>query len=280
MIPLTVPEKEKSIYQNNFAELTKKSSNYLFFVYDHRLEHLQSDLYGKNISEQASQVEHPFSIAAKSNISAFVTYLGLIARYAEQFPEIPYFVKLTGKIPIRTYAGDAYNYPLYSVSDVLHFREQTGLNILGVASVIYLGSVYEKEMLQCAEKMILDAHKQGLLTCLFIYIRNEAVSEKDPMLVAGAAGIANVLGADFVKIHVYDAMTEEDLHKIKRAAGNTKVLFAGGEKRESKTLLENYSFWIQNGLCSGAAIGRNIFQREEQDAIQLINQIAKIKMIS
>jgi fructose-bisphosphate aldolase / 6-deoxy-5-ketofructose 1-phosphate synthase len=280
MIPLTVPEKVKSTYQKNLAELTKKTSSYLFFVYDHRLEHLQFDFYGKNISEKAPRVTHPFSIAAKSNISAFVTYLGLISRYAEQFPYISYMVKLTGKIPIQTYTDDAHNYPLCSVDDVIHFKEQTKLNILGVACVVYLGSIYEKEMLQCAEKMIIDAHKHGLLTCLFMYICGEEIPIDDPMLVAGAAGVANVLGADFVKIHVPNVMTEEDLYKIKHAAGNTAILFSGGEKKQEKELLDRYSYWIQNGFCSGAAIGRNIFQREEKDAIELMNQIASIKMIS
>ncbi len=55
-------------------------------------------------------------------------------------------------------------------------------------------------MMTEAGQLIADAHANGLLVVLWIYPRGKAVAdEKDAHLIAGAAGTAACLGADFVK---------------------------------------------------------------------------------
>jgi DhnA family fructose-bisphosphate aldolase class Ia len=67
----------------------------------------------------------------------------------------------------------------------------SNLDILGLGYTIYLGSENEGEMLAQAAQLVFQAHQAGLVTVLWIYPRGKAVKdEKDPHLIAGAAGNA------------------------------------------------------------------------------------------
>jgi len=276
IIPLTVPQEKHDVYKKNMAIVTNKFTKTILFAYDHRVEHLQYDFYGENVVPNARLVEHAFTIATTSTISAFATHLGLISRYAEQFQNIPYVVKLTGKIPIRTFTNDAYNYPLWSIHDVLDLQKKTNLSIPGIAVTVYLGSIFEPQMLQVAAEYIKTAQNHGFVTFLFMYLRSKDIKENDITLLAGAAGVANALGADFVKLHVPDSMTIQDAKKIRCAAGNTRILFAGGEMIDSKELFGRISHQFQNNMCDGVAIGRNLFKRSVSDATKLVDDITTI----
>ena len=73
-------------------------------------------------------------------------------------------------------------------------RKNSKLNILGIGYTIYLGSEYESAMLNAAAQAIFEAHQNGLIVVLRIYPRGTAVgNEKDPHLIAGAAGVAAAL---------------------------------------------------------------------------------------
>ena len=72
-----------------------------------------------------------------------------------------------------------------------------GLNILGVGYTVYSGSEFEGQMLHEAAQAVFQAHQHGLLSVLWMYPRGRSVAdEKDPHLVAGAAGVACALGSD------------------------------------------------------------------------------------
>ena len=101
--------------------------------------------------------------------------------------------------------------PFAGVLDQFDFRKQiildamkeAGVNIVGLGYTIYLGSEYEATMMAEAGELIAQAHANGLLVVLWIYPRGKAVkAEKDPALIAGAAGVALCLGADFVKVGI------------------------------------------------------------------------------
>ncbi len=96
---------------------------------------------------------------------------------------------------------DPYSPQLYGIETVLDLRDN-GVNVVGVGYTIYLGSEYEATMMAEAGQLIADAHSQGLVVVLWMYPRGKAVAnEKDAHLIAGAAGTALCLGADFVKVN-------------------------------------------------------------------------------
>jgi class I fructose-bisphosphate aldolase len=165
---------------------------------------------------------------------------GLIAQYAADYPDINYLVKINSKTHlVKTSAkdpakhqDDPYSPQLYDLQTVLDLIDN-GVNIVGVGYTIYLGSEYESQMMAEAGQLIADAHSVGLLVVLWIYPRGRAVlDEKDAHLIAGAAGAAVCLGADFVKVNppkgTEEKSSAELLIEASKAAGRTGLVCAGG----------------------------------------------------
>jgi len=159
-------------------------------------------------------------------------------------------------------------------------REASGLNILGIGYTCYLGSEFENQMLAEAAQLIHQAHQYGLLTIIWMYPRGKAVAnEKDGHLIAGAAGVAVCLGADFVKVNYPHAeQPAQALREAVAAAGRTGVICAGGEARDPASFLQQLHDQIHIGGAQGNATGRNIHQRSLQEAVNLCNAIAAITL--
>jgi len=281
-IPLTVPKKQHKNYTENFENITKKSGRLFLFAADQKIEHLNQDFYGENLPAECNNPKHLFEIAQNAPIGAFATNLGLIAHYAADYKNINYIVKLNGKTNlVSTEQQDPESNLLYTIDDIVSFKEETGLSISGVGYTLYIGSEFESDMLTQAAQVILDAHHHGLLAILWIYPRGKAITNPtDANIVAGAAGVGAALGADFVKIispqseHISEQ--SELLKQTTQAAGKTKVICAGGKKENSAELLKRIYHNIHTGHTSGCAIGRNIFQNNLENAIGLCKAIASI----
>lgn len=288
-IPANVPASHSDLYTQNIRTLTKDTEHIFIFAGDQKIEHLNADFFGPNIHPDAADPEHLFKIAAASPIGAFATHLGLITQYGTLYPQISYIAKLNGKTDIIDKATpqtgctkpDPISKQLWSVQDVITLQQNSKLKIIGVGYTIYLGSEFEPEMLHEAAQTIFQAHQNGLLAVLWIYPRGKAVEHDNTVeLLAGAAGLANTLGADVVKIKTPQDSVElsaiEQLRIIKEAAGNTKVICAGGSKKDAQTFLKHIKHYVGEGNIDGLAIGRNIFQYKFEDAVTMAKQIAHI----
>jgi fructose-bisphosphate aldolase/6-deoxy-5-ketofructose 1-phosphate synthase len=164
---------------------------------------------------------------------------------------------------------------LNSIKDVVDFKKSSNLEIIGVGYTVYIGSEYESQMLSEAAQIVYQAHMNDLLAILWVYPRGKSVkNERDADIIAGAAGVAACLGADFVKINP----PEGDVGLLKQAvmaAGRTKVICSGGEKKSEDVFLQELKDQITIGVF-GCAIGRNIHQREEKEAIEFCKKIKKV----
>lgn len=152
---------------------------------------------------------------------------------------------------------------------------------MGIGITIYLGNEYESDHLSQAAQAINYAHSEGLVTIVWIYFRGKAITqENDPHLIAGAAGVAVSLGADFAKIKppAGNAITKsaQALKIATAAAGNTKLICSGGEKMNISTYLEELYYQINVGDSAGTATGRNIFQLPLPESIALTHAISAI----
>lgn len=277
LVPADVPSSAHAPFVKNYSTLTKNTGNLLLFTADHKIEHLNKDFAMPNLPPEAHTIEHIFEIAAQAPIGALATHPGLIERYGTKYPSIPYIAKLNAKTDIiPTQDQDPVSLQLYSIADIMQLKQTTPLNICGVGYTIYLGSEYEQTMLHEAAQLILQAHMHGLVTILWLYPRGTHISnEFDPELIAGAAGVANSLGADFVKVHPPRPQNLITLEHIITAAGNTKVIFSGGAKKDPALLLEDIALQLQAG-SAGAAIGRNIYQNTTEDAVKLTRALAAL----
>ena len=138
-------------------------------------------------------------------------------------------------------------------------------------------------MLAEAGQLIADAHANGLIVVLWIYPRGKAVTaEKDPDLIAGAAGCALCLGADFVKVNppkgTDSATSAELLKQASLAAGRCGLVCAGGSTVDAETFLTQLWEQIHIGGACGNATGRNIHQRSLDEAVRLTKAISAITL--
>ena len=277
-VPLDVPGQNRHRYLENYGKITKGSGRMMLFAGDQKAEHLNDDFFGPGIDPEDNDPEHLFQIAARANIGIFATQIGLIARYGLDFRGVPYLVKLNSKTNlVKTSQSEPKSPQWIDVSQVVDFRDSCNLEILGVGYTIYLGSEHESEMLTQAARMVFQAHQAGLVTVLWIYPRGKAVKEeKDPHLIAGAAGVAATLGSDFVKVN-YPEKAGQDSSLIFReavqAAGRTKVVCAGGESTDARSFLQRLHDQIHISGAAGNATGRNIHQRPLTEAVRLCNAV-------
>ncbi len=280
-IPLDVAPENRTTYQQHMATVTQDSGRIMLFAGDQKVEHLNHDFFGEGISEEDNNPEHMFAIASKARIGAFATQLGLLAHYGMDYKDIPYIVKLNSKTNlVKTSQKDPESNKWLGIDQVMEFKKNSGLNIVGIGYTVYVGSEYESEMLQEAARLVYQGHINGLISLLWMYPRGKAVpEEKDTNVIAGAAGIGAALGADFVKVNQpkpQQGSPAEALREAVVAAGRTKLICAGGEKEDVPTFLQTLHDQIHIGGTSGNATGRNIHQRPLEEAVRFTNAIAAI----
>jgi len=280
-IPLSVTSRKRGEYYKNWRLATKKTGRLMLFAGDQKIEHLNNDFFGKNIAKEDASPEHLFKIAATGDIGVFASQLGLIAQYGRHYSKIPYLVKLNSKTDlIPTSQKDPQSALLNTVAEVVAFKKNSGLKIVGVGYTLYPGSEFENIMLAQASRIISAAHRAGLLTVLWIYPRGKAVkNDKDPHLAAGLTGIASCLGADFVKISQPKNLTKASYAEIIQAAGKTGVIFSGGEATDPKKFLNNLETQIKNG-ARGNATGRNIHQKSLKEAVNFCQAISAVSLFN
>ena len=278
LVPLDVPKGAKDRYIENYLRITRESGRLMLFAGDQKVEHLNKDFYGEGISSDDNEPEHMFRIASKGRIGVFATQLGLIARYGADYRDVPYLVKLNSKSDlVKTAQEDPMSSLWYDVEQVVDFRDNSGLSILGVGYTIYLGSESEADMFYEAAQLVYEAHQHGLITVLWIYPRGKAIKdEKDPHLIAGATGVAATLGTDFVKVNYpkkEGAQSREIFKEAILAAGRTKVVCAGGTSEGAESFLQTLHDQIHLSGASGNATGRNVHQKPLDEAVRMCNAI-------
>ena len=283
VIPADVPKNAEATYKANYKLITGGSGRLMLFAGDQKTEHLNDDFYGADIHPDDADPEHMFRIASKSRVGVFASQLGLIARYGTSYPNVPYLVKMNSKTHlVKTDQKDPLSTQLWTVQQVVDLRDSSKLKIAAVGYTIYLGSEYEGVMLSQAAQIINEAHKHGLVVVLWIYPRGKAVkNEKDAHLIAGAAGTAATLGADFVKVNPPKEEGKDSAELLKeaaKAAGRTKLVCAGGSSTSAEKFLSQLYAQIHTGGASGNATGRNIHQKSLDEAIRMCNAISAITM--
>ncbi len=277
-VPADVPQEFIKDYVNHFSLATHDSGRLMLFAGDQKIEHLNKDFYGEGIAEEDTDPIHLFNIASRGKIGVFATQLGLIAKYGKDFPKVPYLVKFNSKSNlVKVDQQDPLSSSMTSIDAVMRFKKSSGLTICGIGYTIYLGSEYENTMLTEAAKYVFEAHQHGMISVLWIYPRGKAVKdEKDPDLIAGAAGVAACLGTDFVKVNAPKKEGEDSAELLKRAvkaAGRTKLICAGGSSTDVETFLSGLYKQIHVGGASGNATGRNIHQKPLDEAVRFTNAI-------
>lgn len=282
-VPIDVAPDMRETYIDNYMKATRGTGRLMLFACDQKVEHLNGDFYGESIDIADNDPEHLFRIARQGVCGVMAAQRGLVTQYAADYPEINYLIKMNSKTNlVKTAQEDPYSPQLYSLESIVALRD-SGVNIVGLGYTIYLGSEYEATMMAEAGELIAQAHAEGLLVVLWIYPRGKAVTaEKDPALIAGAAGVALCLGADFVKVNppkpADGTAPAEALAVATQASGRTGLVCAGGSTVDARTFLSQLYDQIHVGGAVGNATGRNIHQRSLDEAVRLTKAISSITL--
>jgi class I fructose-bisphosphate aldolase len=233
----------------------------LFLAYDQGLEHGPSDFNDENVNP-----EYIIDIAKSGKYTGVIFQKGIAEKYNKEIKKskIPLIVKLNGKTNL--FKGEPIARQLCTV------KEAVNLGASAVGYTIYIGSDFEDEMLQEFENIQRESHAKGLPVIVWIYPRGKSVkgkSQKELMVYAARTGLE--IGADIVKIQFVGSV--EDLKWAVKSAGKTKIVIAGGIKKEEKELL-NQVKEIMNAGCIGLAIGRNVWQNKKP--LEITRKISKI----
>ena len=262
-VPADVMPEARENYIENYMKATRGTGRLMLFACDQKIEHLNKDFYGEGIDPSDLEPEHLFEIGSKGTIGILAGQRGLIAQYANDYPEINYLVKMNSKTNlVKGAQDDPYSPQLYDLEAVLAMKD-AGVNIVGIGYTIYLGSEYESTMMAEAGELIAEAHAQGLIVVLWIYPRGKAVpDEKDSDPPKATDGQTSA----------------EGLKIASTAAGRTGLVCAGGSKEDASVFLSDLYDQIHIGGACGNATGRNIHMRSTEEAVLLTKAISAITL--
>jgi len=219
----------------------------MFLAYDQGIEHGPTDFNDKNVDPK-----YIINIAEKGKFTGLIFQKGIAEKYNSEIKKskVPLIVKLNGKTNLVK--GEPVSRQLCSVDEAIK------LGATAVGYTIYIGSIFEKDMLMEFEEIQKEAHKKGLPVIAWIYPRGKGVRgkrKKDLMAYATRVGLE--IGADIAKVQ--STGEKEDIKWAVESAGKCKVILAGGKIKNEKELLKGIKEAVSVGI-TGIAIGRNIWQ--------------------
>lgn len=242
-------------------------------------------------------------LAVEAGCSAVATTLGGLGVVARRYAHrIPFIVKLNH--------NDFLHYP--NTYDQVMFgsvAQAADLGAVGVGATIYFGSDESDRQLQEVSAAFAEAHRRGLFTVLWCYLRNPAfkTKEADYHLSADLTGQANHLGvtieADLIKQKqpennggylavgfgktdplVYDQLTTDhpiDLTRwqvVNCYAGRIGLINSGGESSGAGDLAQAVRTAVVNKRAGGTGliVGRKAFQRPMAEGVDLVHAVQDV----
>ena len=268
---------------------------------DQGIEHSAAASFAKNPDFFDPRKIVELAIAGDCNaVATTLGGLGIVARrYAHR---IPFIVKLNH--------NELLTYP--SKYDQIMFgsvRQAVDLGAAGVGATIYFGSDEATRQIQEVSAMFAEAHRAGLFTVLWCYLRNPAfrTDAADYHLAADLTGQANHLGvtieADIIKQKqpennggytalkfgrtdplVYSTLTTDhpvDLTRwqvVNCYMGRIGLINSGGESSGADDLAAAVRTAVINKRAGGMGliVGRKSFQRPFREGVDLLHGVQDV----
>jgi class I fructose-bisphosphate aldolase len=251
---------------------------------DQGLEHGPVDFFP---NPPSADPEFQFKLAVEGGYSGIALHLGLAEKYAPKYAgKVPIVLKINGKTRIPSAAQ-----PVSPMTGSVEDAVRIGADAIGYT--LYVGSPNQHTDFTQFRKVKADAERYGMPIIMWAYPRGEAVDKKggqDSLFAIDyAARVADELGADIVKLNVpvddpktrsqqrnpYDKMElsyEEGVSKVVKTAGKCLVLFSGGGMKSDEEVVHRAKACLEQG-ATGLIFGRNLWQREWDDALAMTKKI-------
>ncbi len=268
---------------------------------DQGIEHSAAASFSKNPAY--FDPKNLAELALAAGCSAFATTLGVCGIIARRYAHrIPLVVKLNHN-ELLTYPNQSDQVPFASV------RQAVDLGAIGVGATIYFGSEESTRQIREVSALFAEAHRHGLFTILWCYLRNPAFKTPaaDYDLAADLTGQANHLGvtieADIIKQKlpvnnggylalkygrtdplVYDQLTTDhpvDLTRwqvVNCYAGRIGLINSGGESSGADDLAQAVRTAVINKRAGGMGliVGRKAFQHPLSEGVRIIHAVQDV----
>ena len=261
----------------------------LFLPIDQGIEHGPRDFFPNPASKDP---EYQFRLAAEAGYSAIACQIGLAEKYYPDYAgQVPLLLKVNGKTDVPS-SDDALSTCNASVEDAVR------LGADAVGYTLYVGSPRQDADLEQLRQVRQDCDRFGMPLVVWAYPRGAALDKKGGQTtfyaIDYAARMAMEMGADVVKLNMpkidpekdkltpapYNEMEvsqEEAVRQVVESAGRSLVVLSGGSRIDDDKLLEQTRF-IMGAGGSGVIYGRNVWQREWSEALDIVEQIKEIML--
>ncbi len=251
---------------------------------DQGIEHGPRDFFPNPASKDP---EYQFRLAAEAGYSALACQIGMAEKYYPDYAgQVPLILKVNGKTDIPP-SDEALSTCNASVEDAVR------LGADAVGYTLYVGSPRQGEDLAQLKAVREDCDRYGMPLVVWAYPRGRDIDKKGGQLsfyaIDYAARLAMEMGADVVKLNFpkldpekakdtpapyndMDISVEDAVSHIVASAGRSLVVLSGGSKADDDVVIGHARTIMQAG-GSGVIFGRNVWQREWGDAVEIIEQI-------
>ena len=255
----------------------------LLLPIDQGIEHGPRDFFPNPASKDP---EYQFRLAAEGGYSALACQIGLAEKYYPDYAgQVPLLLKVNGKTDVPP-SDRAFSSCNASVEDAVR------LGADAVGYTLYVGSPRQDEDLAQLRTVREDCDRYGMPLVIWSYPRGEAIESKGGQnsfyAIDYAARMAMEMGADIVKLNMpkasdkdkdspapyneLDVSQEEAIRQVVESAGRSLVVLSGGSRVDDQTVLDHTRMILEAG-GSGVIFGRNVWQREWSEALDIIEQI-------
>jgi class I fructose-bisphosphate aldolase len=242
-------------------------------------------------------------LAIEADCNAIASTLGTLGSVSRRYVHrIPFIVKINH--------NDLLNYPnTYDQIPFASVQQAADLGAVGVGATIYFGSPESGRQIREISSAFAEAHRLGMFTVLWTYLRNPAfkTKEADYHVSADLTGQANHLGvtieADIIKQkqpennggypalnfgktdpRVYSELTTDNPIDLTRwqvvncYAGRIGLINSGGESKGSNDLAGAVRTAVINKRAGGQGliVGRKAFQRPIEEGAALVHAVQDV----
>jgi class I fructose-bisphosphate aldolase len=233
-------------------------------------------------------------LAIDAGCNAYAAPLGFIEAIAAEYAgQIPLILKLNNHDVLQDEKD-----PLGALSASVSSALRLGCSAVGYT--IYPGTAERRLQYTELSEIADEARDAGLPVVVWSYPRGGGLSKEGETaldVTAYAAQIAAQLGAHIIKVKlpsahleqaaaakVYestkvprDTLTERVQHNVQSTfAGRRIVIFSGGAMNTDRNALLDEARAIEAGGGFGSIMGRNVFQRQRDEALALLNDVITI----
>ncbi|RDC74438.1 class I fructose-bisphosphate aldolase [Rhodovulum sp. 12E13] len=259
---------------------------------DQGFEHGPARSFGPN--PDAYDPHYHYRMAIDAGLNAYAAPLGPLEAGADTFAgQIPTILKVNSANSLMGPGAGKNQAVTASVDDALR------LGCAAIGFTIYPGSDMALDMFEEIVEMRREAAACGLATVIWSYPRGEALSKEGETaadVTAYAAHIAALLGAHIIKVKLStDHLEQPEAKKVYESEGidistqaarvadcvrsafdgRRLIVFSGGAKKGVDGVYDDARA-IRDGGGNGSIIGRNSFQRDRGEALEMLNKLVDI----